>query len=440
MNTNRTTDEIYVSAEPSTPEEQTTTRFVDVHIYDYDQEQDEAADEESQPEQETTPPESDQEPSEPRQPHGRKRSILALCVGMISLLGMSVLLMVYVLPLLTPDATIIIVPNTQQVHTTATLPVTTGTATGTQLQGQALAAITMSQARTVPTTGKGHQDARAAHGYITFYNAATYDQTVTAGTLLTGADGRQIVTDQDAIIPAGTLATNGQTTIFAHALQVGPGGNIYAGDIYGACCRVNVFAANTMFTGGQQARDYQTVTTQDITTIATSLKMSLNQSVQAAFQTQIHSDETLLTPLSCQQNSKPDHQPGEEATQVNITVSETCTGMAYSTQAYQSRLMQIANQQAGDGYSPIGQVQSSIIQATQQSPTRMQLQVKIAQTYVYQVSQQQQQQIKTLAAGKNKAQATSTLLHIPGIQSVSVSSTTIPSDVQHIRVIVVYAG
>ena len=27
------------------------------------------------------------------------------------------------------------------------------------------------------------------------------------------------------------------------------------------CCRVNVFAANTVFTGGQQARDYQTVTT-----------------------------------------------------------------------------------------------------------------------------------------------------------------------------------
>ena len=44
--------------------------------------------------------------------------------------------------------------------------------------------------------------------------------------------------------------------------------------------------------------------------------------------------------------ANPDHQPGEEATQVNITVSETCTGMAYSTQAYQSRIMQIANQQA----------------------------------------------------------------------------------------------
>ena len=64
MNTNRTTDEIVVSAEPSTPEEQTTIRFVDVHIYDYDPEQEEAASEESQPEQEPgRNDESDQEPN-----------------------------------------------------------------------------------------------------------------------------------------------------------------------------------------------------------------------------------------------------------------------------------------------------------------------------------------------------------------------------------------
>ncbi|MBA2392601.1 MAG: hypothetical protein H0V70_07625 [Ktedonobacteraceae bacterium] len=445
MNNNRTTDEIYVSAEPSTPVEQTTTRFVDVHIYDYEPapELEEAANEESQPEQETSP-ESNQEPTEPVRSHRRKRSILALCVGIACLLVLGAFLIMYALPLFTPDAIITIVPNTQSIRTTQTITVTTGQATGTQLQGRALAAITMNQARTVPTTGKGHQDAKAAHGYITFYNAATYDQTITAGTLLTGADGVQVITEQDALIPAANYPTFGQISVSAQSVNTGPGGNIRAGDIYGPCCRLNVSAVSSAFTGGQQARDYQTVTVQDINTVAASMKTSLNQSVQAALQTQVHSDETLITPLPCQQNVKPDHQPGEEAAQVTILVSKTCTGMTYSTQAYQDRITQIANEQAtkqlGDGYTPIGQVQSTITQTTPQNHNRLQLHVTLAETYTYEVSQQLQQHIKTLIAGESKTQATTTLLHIPGIQSVSVSSSTIPTDTKHIRVIIVYGA
>lgn len=214
--------------------------------------------------------------------------------------------------------------------------------------------------------------------------------------------------------------------------------------IYGPCCRLNVSAVNSAFRGGQQARDYQTVTQQDINTVATSLKTSLNQSVQAALQTQVYSDETLITPLPCQQTVKPDHHPGDEAEHVNIMVSETCTGMTYLTQVYQNRITQIANQQAthqlGDGYTPVGQVQSTILQARAQKHNQTELQVTLTETYAYQVSQLQQQQIKALIAGENKAQATSTLLHVPGIQSVSVSSATIPTETQHIRVIVVYVG
>lgn len=298
----------------------------------------------------------------------------------------------------------------------------------------------MTQARTVPTTGTGHQDAKAAQGFITFYNAAPSPQTVTAGTLLTGADGVQVVTDQDALLPAGTLATNGQATVPAHAIQAGPEGNINAGDIYGSCCRVNVFAANTAFTGGQQTRDYPTVTQQDIQNGTTGLKAGLDQSVQAAFQTQVHSDETLITPLPCQQSVKPDHHPGEEATQVTILVSETCTGMTYSTQAYQDRLMQIASTQAmrqlGEGYTPIGQVQSTILHARTLEQNRTELfQITLAETYAYQVSQQQQQEIKTLIAGKRKMQAITTLLHVPGVQSVSIEGESIPPDVTHIHLV-----
>jgi hypothetical protein len=151
----------------------------------------------------------------------------------------------------TATTTVTLVPVTHTLETR--LLVTIGGSTDTaqsQVLGRFLPTVTMSQARTIATTGKAHQDAQSAHGYITFYNTATYPQMVPAQTLLTDTNGVQIVTDQDASIPAGTLATNGRATVTAHAVQSGPVGNIPASDIYGPCCRANVLAANTAFSGG----------------------------------------------------------------------------------------------------------------------------------------------------------------------------------------------
>lgn len=349
------------------------------------------------------------------------------------------------LPLFTLTATVTIVPVTKQISTTSVISVVTEQANDKQVQlaGRALSSVSMSQARTVPTTGKGHQDAASARGTVTFYNAAPYVQTIPAGTLLTGTDGVEVVTDQDARIPAVVYPTLGQTMVTAHAVIGGPAGNIAAGDIYGPCCRLNVSAVNTPFTGGEQAQDYQMVTPQDIDPVVSRLTMSLNQSIQAAFQTQVHADETLITPFSCQQSVAPDHHPGDEAAQITITVSETCTGMAYRTQAYQNLTAQIASQEAkkqlGDGYRLTGEVQSSITQVTPKDHRTLDLQVKIAGTWVYQFSQKQQEHTKALLAGKNKAQATATLLHIPGVQSASLAikdnGTVLPTDSTDIHLV-----
>jgi hypothetical protein len=438
------TDDLFPPVEDAPLPDGHATRFIDVHIYDVGPEEDEPPTVESEPaaaEPAAVPDEDEQDAPEPVQPPHRQLMILPLVGMAMCILLVGGLSVVFLLPLLTPpEATITIVPISKQITTSSTITVVAGQApTAEQLAGRALAAVTMSQQQTVPTTGKAHQDARAAHGFITFYNAATYSQVVPAGTIVIGADGVQIVTDQDALIAAASYPTFGQSTVAAHAIVTGPAGNIAGGDIYGPCCRLNISAVNGPFTGGTLARDYQTVTAQDIRTVATSLDKGVIQSVQAAFQTQVHADETLITPLACQQHVTPDHQPGEEARQVQITVSETCRGMTYNTHAYQSSLTQIMNQQAGDGYFSIGEIQSSITQATMQDQHRTQLHVSMAQDYAYQINQDQQQRLKTLIAGKEKAQAISILLHVPGIQSVSVSSATIPADTQHIRVIVVYA-
>lgn len=441
----RNTDEIYPATETPPQEEGQTTRYIDVHIYEYQSGQEEPSSVESELAPEPTTDEADeQEHTEPEQlPRQSRRRAALMCVCVLCLLlliGGSVL---YLLPLVTMSAIVTIVPVTRQITTTNTLTVLTGQqAIGAQqIAGSQLSSVTMSQEQTAPTTGKGHQDATQAHGIVTFYNAAPYQQIVTAGTLLTGADGIQIVTDQDATIPAAIMPTEGQATISAHALQSGPAGNIKASDIYGACCRVNVFVANGPFSGGQFARDYQTVTQQDIDNAASSLKTSLDKSVQAALKTQVADNQTLITPVSCQQSITPDHRSGTEATQVQVTVSETCQGTTYNTQAYQTLVAhfvtQVATQQLGEGYTQNGAIQSSIVQTHAKAHGVITLQVKSSASYSYQFTQEQQQALKNLIAGKTKAQATTALLQTPGVQSVSLSLShgdQLPTDPNRIHV------
>ena len=310
-------------------------------------------------------------------------ALLILCVGASG----AVLFATSIFPHLTPDATVTIVPRTQQVVMTTKISVVPAQADATEqhLQGRILPTITMSQAQTIPTTGIHRQDASSAHGTLTFYNFATFSQTIPAGELLIGTDGVQIVTDQDAFNPAGTLATNGHATVMAHTLITGPAGNIRAGALSGPCCRVNISAVNSPFTGGQEARTYQTATAQDITNASASLTTSLQYSVQAALQTQVHSDETLITPLSCTQSVTADHQPEEEATHVHLTVSETCTSEAYATHAFHDLIEHMMSLQAikqlGTGYTQRGEIQTSILQVSTKEHGVIEMQVKSVGTW-----------------------------------------------------------
>jgi hypothetical protein len=382
----------------------------------------------------------------PSLPPKSRRYVLPLLIGVLCLL-LAVALGTTAFLMFAPSATVTIIPTSTQIATARSVTIVTSNANAAQQQipGRLLETITPSQAKTVPATGTGHQQAQAAQGFITFYNALPAPQTIPAGELLKGADGVEVVTLQDAVIPAGTLATNGQVTVAAQALNVGPQGNIADNDIYGKCCRDDVFVSNGPFRGGQNARSYRMVTQQDINSVILTLKTSLDQSVQAALRQQVQPNETLVTPVPCSSRVVPDHQAGSEATQVSVMVSETCIGEVYTTNALHALLMQVVSQQAakrlGKSYSLVGDLLTSIAQAainTRQGTAT--LQVKTISTWVYRFSQAQQQQLKLTITGKSKSEATALLLHTPGVQTVSLSiknGTTIPTDVQQIHLVFV---
>ncbi len=328
-----------------------------------------------------------------------------------------------------PIATITIVPKSQTVTLTGTLQV-----------GRVLSILTISQSLTVTTTGKGHQDARSARGELTFYNGQFQSITIAAGTILTGASGIQIATDQDVTIPAGNPPSYGQASVSAHAITQGIKGNIPADDINQACCAASVLVKNSIeFTGGADERDFSTVSQQDINKLSAPLKTMVAQNMQSALQGQVNPNEQLQI-LPCIPTVTSDHAIGQEATAVKVTVSQTCSGVAYNRFELEQKATDVLTRQAvtklGTGYNLLADATVRVTQAniTRTTTPLVFLSFRAQGTWVYAVTQAEQQ-IKTAIAGKTKQQALRILQVLPGIKRVSIAwdSATMPKDQTYIH-------
>ncbi len=341
-------------------------------------------------------------------------------------------------PLLAPSATVTIIPVARTITRT----------TAIQVSGKELLPLTLMQSTTAPATGKQHQDATRAVGTITFYNGLLTSQTIATGTILTGSDGVQVITDQPAIIPAANPPLEGHVTIPTHALSAGAGGNIQAYDINQACCATSVLAKNTQaFTGGAAARDFLAVRRTDINTSVTSLLLALSRSENAALQAQIHPGEVLAV-SACTPHVASNHKPGDEAKQVTVTVSETCGGFAYAVHEVYADATQVLTSQAtttlGAEYALLGDIQVTIVHAITQDhhQGRVNMVVQVTGVWVYQISPDVQQHLLYLIAGKTKQQAGAMLLQFPGIAGAHIAvkggNQTLPDDPRNIHVILAY--
>ncbi len=341
------------------------------------------------------------------------------------------------LPLLSPSATITIIPVSRDLSITAAI----------QVRSKVLPALTLSQSQTTQATGKRHQDATQAHGAITFYNGQFRSQTIAAGTILTGVDGVAVITDQPARIPAGNPPSYGQVFVTAHAMHSGAQGNIQAYDIRQACCTTSVLAKNTeAFRGGADAKDVTLVTQGDIQRIATSLTATLTTSEQAALQAQLIPGEGLSI-LPCSNVLHSDHLIGDQARQVTVALSQTCTAVVYSTAFLQDKatrlLTQAAAQQLGTAYRLMGTMQVSILHPTRIDHRRglATIAVRVDAAYAYHLSQSEAHHLAILIAGKSKTQAQHILLAEPGIQGVTIqaaNTTTLPTDPMRMRFLFFY--
>jgi len=159
-----------------------------------------------------------------------------------------------------------------------------------------------------------------------------------------------------------------------------------------------------------------------------------------ALQGELRQGEELLQ-LPCLPTVESNHQPGDEASQVQVTVSQTCNGVAYDDQALHTEATQLLTAQAlkrlGPGYTLVGRAEVMDVKATFPHTTPA-LTFYGKGTWVYGLSETAQEHMKQLIAGKTKQQAVNVLLTQPGIKSVSMEwdeQTKLPKDTSHIHFI-----
>ncbi len=142
-----------------------------------------------------------------------------------------------------------------------------------------------------------------------------------------------------------------------------------------------------------------------------------------------------------------DHGIGDEATYLTITVSETCSAIAYDSHQLNARATHLLTTQAthalGTGYLLSGNVQVSVTHTTTHTTMPGVILSFICQgTYVYLLNGQAQQCIKTLIAGQPCLTALHVLLRQRGIQTASISGIAenqfLPDDLTHLHLLIMY--
>jgi hypothetical protein len=422
----------------------------------------------------------DSSPSAPAQPEGAASRLQALgrkgqqCTLLLLAALLTVLLLVptqapamrlfvSLVPAAGPSATVTMVTEQVDLHRTYTLLAAPTDLAAPMIQQQAqaearlLTSHHLTQAVTIPTTGRGHQPAMQGRGRVTFYNQAPTAQTIPAGLLLSGADGVQVVTDTLVVLPAAHLPTQGQATVAAHAVQAGPGGNIGSNDLNGPCCFVGIAVQNAQaFSGGANARDFPAVAARDVTGAATPLITNLTRQEQAAVQAQVRAHEQLVHPVQCSPRVTANPAVGQEATQVTVSGSVTCAAEVYNADEVQSRITALLSQEAtthlGSAYTLQGEVTWTLRAVSVVDGRRgiVNLHVQVEGLWAYQLSIAQLLTLTTLIAGKHTQEARTILLRMQGIRQVNITSTdwwddlsqqALPQDPGRIQVLVIsWAG
>lgn len=354
-----------------------------------------------------------------------------------------------VLPGASPTATVTITPKStvsQNMYVITAITSGTPDISKRQVSARQLSFTAQPQSKTVSATGFVNTPGTHATGTLTFVNGSFAPYGVTAGTVFTDARGVQIANDILAYIPAANPNSGfGRVTVPAHAITSGSRGNIQAFDFSNMICCANssVEVSNTVaFNGGQDPQKYTAVQQSDIDNAANPLKQPLSQSALSSLKGQKHANEQFVNTPSCQTKVTSNHNAGDRATSVTVTVTTACSGEVYdqlSARTIAADLLKTEKDKSNAGYALTGNILTTITRAIADKSGKVTLFINAQGLWVYQFSNALKSHLAGQIAGKTQNQATAILAGQQGvskIDGISISSgNTLPTDASKITIV-----
>src|SRR2546430_4319940 len=296
------------------------------------------------------------------------------------------------------------------------------------------------QSITVPATNLVLIPGRSARGTLTFHNTQSrcnVARAIPAGTVFTGSHGISMVTDHVAILRASCTAT-----VAAHAVKIGPTGDIGAHDMKQTYHTTIIVDNPAAFVGGLYEQSYTTVQQSDIDHAASSLAVRLKQETLNVLHMQLLTNEQFVSSPQCKSKVTSDHQVNDAATNLNVTVTETCTAEFYNPQEIISRSERMLNERAqalfGSNYVLADDIKAEITHVATDVKQGTLITVVTSGLWTYQFSSARADQLARLITGKGKQDTQSILSNQKGVQSVSINisnnDNTMPSNANSINI------
>jgi VCBS repeat-containing protein len=358
-------------------------------------------------------------------------------------------------------ATVMITPESRDLKDNYTLTAVTGTpdVSKQQVGARVISVTTSAHSESVSATGSGTTPGTGASGVFDVVNGdpanplniprgATFPNSLGCA-----SSGLTIVLDASANLPKASPSgpPYPYAIVSGHVQQAGSIGNFSNNGCHGlvyygpASCPSNVTGggvcwsinSDSPFTGGTDPKPYTAVAQSDIDGAANSLITANQPDAQQVVQGQVQSNEQLIGTPQCSPNTSADHKAGDQASQVTVTVTFTCTGEAYDHAGALALANTLLTTQAesspGVGYALVGQIKTQVTTATPDSQGAVTLTVAAEGVWAYQFNDAQKQSLAGLIAGKSKQEAIQVLQAQRGVAQVAIhlsggNGQTLPTD------------